>query len=561
MSLATNVSRINKQRLLPDNVSVVWQPLHGKYNSQGKYVMSSQELALTCPADIVFLSSSRGSGKTEVSLVMFLKYVGKGYGEYLRGLYLDLHYADLTDVIDRSKRIIPKIFGNHAKFYSSKGDLKWVWDTGEVLQFAYAETVEDYQKFHGKEYSFILWNEITKHATPDLFDKLMSINRNSFEPKEHPYYIDREYWNKYHIEKRVDEKHRNAEVRYLPYLQNRVIITTNPSGVGHSWVKERFVDVAPAGKLHKIEREIFNPKTQQREIVVKTQCHIFSSYKENYHLTPDYIAELEGIKDPDLRRAWLYGDWSIALGGNMFVEWKPSTHIVEDFELPKFWRLYVGMDWGWSDPFALVYVAVSNGDNLLLSNGKTMKTVKGDLFVWREIYGAVNGKLNDGLKMLAPDIMRLMHEREDKWGVQNKVTKRIVDSAVTKEEDGHSVYKELCKSVSLPNGTIFPQVNWLPCKKPHGSRAMGWGIIRQLLRNAISEEVDGIKLPREKAGIFFCREGAKYLIQTLPPAPRDEHDPTDIQTKNYPEHNCDALRYVTNFLLWDTNITKAKGLL
>lgn len=546
--------------ILPNNINVAWQPLKGRYIN-GKYRMSSQELTLTCPADIVFLSSSRGSGKTEVSLVLFLKDVGKGYGEYYKGLYLDLHYADLTDVIDRSKRIIPKIFGNHAKFYSSKGDLKWVWDTGEVLQFAYANTEDDYEKFHGKEHPIILFNELTKHANSGFFDKILSTNRNSFEPKDHPYYIDKAYWDKYHIEKRVPKGTPNSEERFLPYLQNRVIITTNPSGVGHSWVKERFVDAAPAGKIYKVEREIFNPKTQKRETVIKTQCHIFSSYKENYHLTPDYIAELEGIKDPDLRRAWLYGDWNVALGGNMFVEWKPSVHIIEDFELPPTWKLYVGMDWGWSDPFALVYVTESNGDDLKLSNGKVIHTVKGDLFVWREIYGAVKGKLNEGLKLLAPSINKLMNEHEYKWHVSNRINARIIDSAVVKEEDGHSVYKELCKKCTLDNGITMPAPNWLPCKKPHGSRAIGWSIIRELLQNAMPREIDGIQMPREKAGIFFCREGAKYLIQTLPPAPRDEHDPTDIQTKNYPEHNCDALRYVTNYLLWDYNITKTKGLL
>lgn len=548
---------------LPNDISIAWSPLKGTYNEQGKCLMSSQELALICPADIVFLSSSRGSGKTEVSLVMFLKLVGKGYGEYLKGLYLDLHYADLTDVIDRSKKIIPKIFGNHAKFYASKGDLRWVWDTGESLQFAYAETVDDYNKFHGKEHCFILWNEITKHATSDLFDKMMSINRNSFEPKEHPYYIDGEYWEKYHIEKRVQPTHSKAQIRYLPYLQNRIVITTNPSGIGHSWVKQRFVDIAPAGKIVRIEREVYNPKTKKKEIVTKTQCHIFSSYKENYHLTPDYIAELEGIKDPDLRRAWLYGDWNISLAGNLFTEWRQSTHVVEDFIVPDDWNIFVGMDWGWSDPFALVYICVSNGDDLKLNDGTIMKTVKGDIFVWREIYGAVKGKLNDGLKLTSTEISKLYISTEIQWGIfnGNRIKERIIDSAVNKSEDGHSVAIEMQKTVKLDNGLLIKPPTWIPCSKTKGSRAMGWNIIRELLRNAIPQTVNGIKMPREKAGIFFCRKGAEFLIKTLPPAPRDEHDPTDIQTKNYPEHNLDALRYVTNYLLWNGQPTKSIGLL
>ena len=78
---------------LPSNISVAWSPLKGTYQN-GKYVMSSQELALTCPCDTVFMSSSRASGKTEVSLIMFAMNVGKGYGKYYKGVYLDLHYPD-----------------------------------------------------------------------------------------------------------------------------------------------------------------------------------------------------------------------------------------------------------------------------------------------------------------------------------------------------------------------------------------------------------------------------------------------------------------------------------
>ena len=62
---------------LPDNIKVVWEPLKGRI-IHGKYSMSSQELVLTCPCDTIFMSSSRASGKTEVSLIKFCLPIGMG---------------------------------------------------------------------------------------------------------------------------------------------------------------------------------------------------------------------------------------------------------------------------------------------------------------------------------------------------------------------------------------------------------------------------------------------------------------------------------------------------
>ena len=228
---------MNNKTKLPDNIRVVWEPLKGRVKD-GKYNMSSQELVLTCPCDTIFMSSSRASGKTEVSLIKFALPIGMGYGSYYRGVYIDAHYKDLADVIARSKRLFTAIYGNKARFYSSKGDEKWVWDTGEELLLRQGCTEDDYDSFHGQEYAVILYNELTKNPSPAFFDKMRTTNRTSFNPLEHPYYIDGAYYKKYHIEKRVPPDFTNALKMYLPPLRPKIIITTNPSGAGKQWVKE-----------------------------------------------------------------------------------------------------------------------------------------------------------------------------------------------------------------------------------------------------------------------------------------------------------------------------------
>jgi hypothetical protein len=86
-----------------------------------------------------------------------------------------------------------------------------------------------------------------------------------------------------------------------------VFATTNPYGAGHAAVKRRFIDPAPYGHVVKKTIDVFNPRTQQREPVTKTQVTIFGSYKENIYLSPEYIAELESISDENIRAAWLWG--------------------------------------------------------------------------------------------------------------------------------------------------------------------------------------------------------------------------------------------------------------
>ena len=333
---------------LPDNIKVVWEPLKGRVIN-GKYYMSSQELVLSCNCDTIFMSSSRASGKTEVSLIKFCLPIGMGYGSYYRGVYIDMHYKDLNDVIARSKRLFPMIYGNKARC---------------------------------QEFSVILYNELSKNPTPDFFDKMRTTNRTSFNPYDHPYYIDAKYYKEYGIEKRVKPEHPYAVKKYLPPLRPKIIITTNPSGAGKQWVKERFVDPAPAGKIVKTEIKAYNPQTKKDEIMVKTQVHIFSSYKENTHLSPEYVLELESIKDPELRKAWLYGDWNASYGDGMFNDvFRTSIHVIPQFKVPDTWYIYTGFDWGWSKPFATLWLAVSDGSDIVLPSGAKRRTVRGDIFI------------------------------------------------------------------------------------------------------------------------------------------------------------------------------------
>jgi len=60
---------------------------------------------------------------------------------------------------------------------------------------------------------------------------------------------------------------------------------------GNSWIKHRFIDPAPAGVPVATTAEVFNPRTQQEVEITKYQVQIFSSYKENRYLSPEYVLD------------------------------------------------------------------------------------------------------------------------------------------------------------------------------------------------------------------------------------------------------------------------------
>ena len=236
------------------NFHVVWKPNPG-----------GQERALTCPAFEALFHGPRGSGKSDVLLMDFASNVGKGYGADYRGLIVREATTELKDIIAKSMKYFPQLFPG-AKF---NGTTKvWTFPDGEYLWFNYAKMPSDYSQYHGAEFAFIGWEELTNHPTDEVYLMLMSCLRSS-----------------------------NKNIR-LKYRAN-----CNPGGVGAQWVKSRFIDTVPEGRVYQDE-------------FGKTRAHVFLPTTENKVLleaTPDYQNTLKAMTEgnENLRKAWLYGSWDI----------------------------------------------------------------------------------------------------------------------------------------------------------------------------------------------------------------------------------------------------------
>lgn len=495
---------------------LVWSPLAG-----------SQTLAMSCPAHIILYHGTRGPGKTDAQLMRFRRNVGQGYGRHWRGIIFDREYKNLDDLVSKSMRWFPE-FKDGARFLSSKSDYRWVWPTGEELLFRAVKRDTDYWGYHGQEFPFIGWNELTKYPTDTLFDMLMSCNRTSFRPEDFP----------------IIDNATGKDI-LLPELPLEIFATSNPYGAGHNWVKKRFIDVAPMGRVVRKTVNVFNPRTQQREDVVKTQTHLFGSYRENKYLTPEYVAELETITDQNKRRAWLMGDWDVVAGGMFDDVWDSTQHIIPPFKIPATWRIDRSFDYGSSAPFSVGWWAESDGCDVQLENGGWRSTVKGDLFRIAEWYGW-SGKANQGLRMLANEIASGIIEREIAMGIHNRVQPGPADNSIWDVDNGNSIAADMAKDVRLNNGQRFRGVSWARSDKSAGSRKAGWEKIRKYLkqgkRNVIpTPDGKSIQVPRDKPGLFVFNI-CKMFIELVPVLPRDEVKPDDVDT-DAEDHIGDEVRY------------------
>ncbi len=419
-------------------------------------------------------------------------------------------------MVAQSKRYFCQ-FDDGAKFLESASEYKWTWPSGEELLFRHVKKKSDYDGFHGHEYPFIGWNELTKHPTADLYDKMMSTNRSSFVPEKH-------------TPKKKDGSFDTPDGKPLPNIPLEVFSTTNPSGAGHNWVKRRFINVAKNGQVVRTTTIVFNPKTQQEETVTKTQVAIFGSYRENIYLDAKYIAELDRLcaSDANLRKAWLLGSWDVVSGGALDDLWNSHVHVIPRFKVPAEWRIDRSLDWGSTHPFSVGWWAECNGEEIELSNGKKFAPKPGSLIRIAELYGTEEIGTNKGLKWSATKVAEHVIKKEielmENGWIVTQPNSGPADNQIrdVRESDVDTIEKKMAKK----------GVRWVESDKSPGSRRNGL----QLLRDRLEAAATG-----EGPAIYFM-QNCEAAIKALPSLQREEDKPVDNDTTSE-DHVYDDVRY------------------
>lgn len=488
----------------------------------------SQSLAISCPCNEILYEGTRGPGKTAAQLMRFRRLVGLGYGAFWKGVIFDIEYKNLGDIIAQSKKIFKK-FNDGAKFLSSPSDLKWVWPTGEELLFRYERKADGYWNYHGQEFPFVGHNELTKRPDPEFYESMFSCMRSSFRPEDYPL----------------------PDGTFLPPIPLECFSTTNPFGVGHTWVKKRFIDPVPRGTINRQTMTVFNPQTEEEEIVTLTRVAIHGSWRENKFLDKTYIAFLLNIKDPNKRKAWVNGDWSVTSGGRFDHLWNERIHVVKPFKIPRQWHVDRSHDWGESKPFSNLWFAESNGEEVDIGGGVMRSYPKGTIFCIGEFYGCDPEQHNTGLKMTAANVAKVVKQIDDafcdaeksylvpKIGqinmsagiVAGKVMPGPADNAIDNGDD---------EQISISDKMASEGVKWTKSDKSPGSRLNGAAIICEMLEAALEGKDNQSGVPDRPALYFF--ENVRGIISRFPVLSRDSKNPDDVDTEQE-DHDYDALRY------------------
>lgn len=142
----------------------------------------------------------------------------------------------------------------------------------------------------------------------------------------------------------------------------RIVMCSNPGGVGHFWAKQYFGIGNP---LYPPETTFIPPATEEDPEPL-SRCFIPAKLSDNPALIdndPKYRQKLM-LLPPAQRKMLLEGDWD-TIEGRFFVEFTnkhviaPDTVLDNQGQMPRHWKYYRSVDYGYSDPFCCLWFGVA----------------------------------------------------------------------------------------------------------------------------------------------------------------------------------------------------------
>ena len=270
----------------------------------------------------VLYGGAAGGGKSKALLMHAMReavhYPGLRVAAFRRS------YDELRESL--LKELAAVAFGEalHCSWNGTERELRF--PNGSVIRFRYLETVVDATRRQGGEYQLVILDERTL-IPPDAVSIV------------------------------VDERIRSGDPR-VPILGVRS--GTNPGGPGHAQVKLRYIAGTDHGRRVYVDDQ------------GRTVRFIQSKVDDNPHVDPGYLRRLDGIPDPARRAAMRDGDWD-SFAGMAFPEWRDDAIVVPEFEIADSWPRYVGIDYGYAAPWAVVFLA-RDGDGRMWAYDELVDT-------------------------------------------------------------------------------------------------------------------------------------------------------------------------------------------
>lgn len=443
--------------MMPKNI--VWKP-------------QPRQLAfMSRPEDEALYGGAAGGGKSDALVIEATRQV---HIPHYKGLILRKTFPQLTELIDKSQNYYKQAFPK-ARYNGS--DHTWRFPSGAKIIFGSLQHSQDKTNYQGKAYDFIAFDELT-HFTYDEYIYLTSRNRPNG-----------------------------------PGTRCYIRATANPGGIGHGWVKDRFITAAkPMTTIwEKVKVQYPDGKVEEK---YKSRIFVPSSVFDNKILLqndPEYLTRLASMPEAE-RNALLYGDWD-SYSGQYFSEWKNDpnhyedkrwTHVIEAFEIPDSWTIYRSFDWGYHHPFSVGWWAID---------------YDGVAYRILEYYGCKEHTPNTGVELIPDKVFSEIHriESEHRW-LKGKKIIGVADPAIWNAQTGESI-----ADVAAKHQVYF--------QKGDNERLAGW--MQCHYRLAFDE--NGYPM-------MYVFNNCKAFIRTIPTLIYDDHKVEDLNTDGE-DHQADEWRY------------------
>lgn len=318
--------------------------------------------------------------------------------------------------------------------------------------------------------SFLVFEEVTNWSTPDAINRMRGTLRSA----------------------------KGAPVE--------LIMTGNPGGSGHGWVKSRFISPAPQGWT-----PIKDEETGELRIYIPSRLEDNTAMMKN---DPTYAARLRGTGSAALVNAWLKGDWDIVAGGFFDDLIVPDIHFLTPFHIPTTWGYRRSFDWGSAAPASLGIWAVSDGNPVPDLDGFTFP--RGSLIRIKEWYTVAKTKSgdivpNEGLRLTNLALGEGIAHRSTGYRFSGCVADPSIYSKLGRE----SIYDEMRKGAAEGGHNLI-------MSPADNNRIGGWQKMRDMLENARADRP-------EKPGLWVF-ESCHHWLRTVPVLQRSETDFDDIDT-------------------------------
>jgi phage terminase large subunit len=277
----------------------VWRPFAG-----------AQTAFLASPAFEALFGGAAGPGKTECLIMEALRQIANPrYNAILfRRTFPELEGAD--GLIARSHNWYPAFGG---KYNDNKH--RWEFPAGARIYFGHLQRDDDVNLYQSWQLQYIGFDELT-HFTERQYLYLFSRCR--------------------------------ADVG--SGLRCYVRAATNPGGVGHTWVKRRFITSDVRNKVRYFARlddkdtavDRFHPDARSRVFIPAT-------HKDNPLISPEYVANLRQM-DAVERARLEAGDWDAAYTDGIYANWSLANIDADRAEYNPALPVYWAVDDGYKNP-------------------------------------------------------------------------------------------------------------------------------------------------------------------------------------------------------------------